>query len=76
MTDKERGLYRKYDVSRIDDPQKKHSNCSFFVLDLDHDPFAAIALRAYAVACRDEYPLLANDLWNQLPQEILKGLSD
>jgi hypothetical protein len=40
----------------------KHSACRYFVLDLDHDPFAAPALRAYAAACAAEYPALAADL--------------
>jgi hypothetical protein len=32
------------------------------VLDLRHDQFAAVALAAYAAACRAEVPKLANDL--------------
>jgi len=64
--DRERGLYRKYRVERLDDPTKKHERCSYFVLDLmdGHDPFVAPALRAYAMACRAEYPLLFEDLIN------------
>lgn len=61
----QRGLYRKFNVSRTDgstEPGGKHEDCRFFVLDIDHDPFAIPALRAYAEACGDKYPELANDL--------------
>ncbi len=40
----------------------KHERCRYFVLDLDHDAFAAPALLAYADACAAEYPALAADL--------------
>ena len=62
MTDKERGLYRKYRVERLDDVEGKHNDCFYFVLDTTHDPFAAPALRAYGMACRHEYPELSKDL--------------
>lgn len=64
-TDKERGLYRKYKVERLDgssEPGRKHEKCDYFVLDLTHDPFATPALAAYATACEEEYPELAADL--------------
>lgn len=42
---------------------QKHHGCAYFVLDLDHDPFAAPALRAYADACEaDGFGPLADDL--------------
>lgn len=56
MSDEKRGLYRKYDVKRTDGssgPGGKHEHCAYFVLDLEHDPFAIPALRAYAEAARD-----------------------
>ena len=62
MDDTERGLYEKYKVERLDDPDKKHARCRFFVLDLEHDEFSMEALRAYAEACRAKYPELAADL--------------
>ena len=62
MNDKERGLYSKYVVNRIDDPTRKHAGCEYFVLDIDHDPYAIPALQAYAVACRNKYPVLAADI--------------
>ena len=74
MGDKSRGLYTKYRVERVDQ-SPKHQDCQYFVLDLTHDKYAAIALRAYAEACRVEYPLLAADLdalAGQTPQEEMK----
>ena len=65
MGDKTRGLYGKFNVRRndgTDAPGGKHDGCDYFVLDLTHDPFALPAIRAYVMACRKEYPLLARDL--------------
>ena len=65
MLDKQIGLYQKYYVERTDGssgPGGKHENCSYYVLDLVHDEFAIPALRAYAAACRGEYPQLAADI--------------
>jgi hypothetical protein len=63
--DAARGLYEKFTVTRTDGrsaPGEKHEGCEYFVLDMDHDPFAAPALRAYAMACRTQYPALSRDL--------------
>jgi len=60
--DEERGLYRKYEVRRLNDIAGKHRDCIFFVLDLDHDASAIPAIRAYADACEAEFPKLAEDL--------------
>ena len=63
--DEDRGLYRKFDIRRMDGSSrkgKKHHGCKYFILDLDHDPFAVPALRAYAEACRGQFPVLAADL--------------
>ena len=63
--DKNRGVYRKYKVTRTDGSDKKggkHEECAYFVLDLEHDEFAAPALTAYAKACRKKFPRLAADL--------------
>lgn len=72
MCDTEKGLYRKFkDIRRTDGqsaPGKKHYGCRYFVLDLDHDPFAKPALEAYREACQSEYPKLADDL-----ERILAG---
>jgi hypothetical protein len=65
-TDKTKmGLFGKFHIVRTDGksaPGQKHHGCDYFVLDLTHDPFAVPALRAYADACRQAYPLLARDL--------------
>ncbi len=60
--DKDRGVYKKYNVERLNDPEGKHDNCEYFVLDLVHDKFAKPALLAYADACEEEYPELAAEL--------------
>jgi hypothetical protein len=63
--DTERGIRRKYDVKRADgssEPGGKHAECSYFVLDLEHDPFAIPALKAYAKACRETHPELAANI--------------
>lgn len=62
MDDRELGLYGKYEVRRLGDASGKHDACEFFVLDLKHDRFAKHALMSYALACRDEYPVLSDDL--------------
>lgn len=65
MDDTQRGLYRKYKVSRTDGssrPGEQHDGCEYFVLDLEHDKHAKAALRAYAKSCRKEFPELAKDL--------------
>jgi hypothetical protein len=59
------GLFRKFDVRRTDGsdaPGGKHDGCSYFVLDVDHDPHAKPALTAYAEAVRATHPLLADDM--------------
>lgn len=60
-----RGLYRKYDVRRLDDHTGKHAACEYYVLDLMHDKFAADALEAYCRACTQEFPSLAVDLYGK-----------
>lgn len=62
MSDTKRGLYKKYNVERLNDDKGKHTYCDYFVLDLVHDKYAAAALDTYANACEAEYPELAFDL--------------
>lgn len=65
MGDPKRGIYHKFEVTRTDGssgPGGKHEHCSYFVLDVIHDPHARAALKAYAESCRTAYPLLAADL--------------
>jgi len=60
-----KGLYRKFKVERADGrsaPGQKHERCNYYVLDLDHDIYAAPALEAYATACAEQYPALSADL--------------
>ena len=64
-SDASRGLYEKFKVERTDgrsEPGEKHHNCRYFVLDLNHDPFALPAIEAYIAACCVAYPALGNDL--------------
>ncbi|ARK80981.1 hypothetical protein BOC40_11660 [Burkholderia pseudomallei] len=61
----EQGLYRKFDVRRVDgssEPGGKHHDCEHFVLDMMHDQHARAALRAYADACASTHPELSVDL--------------
>lgn len=63
--DATRGLYGKFRVERTDGSSGtggKHEHCRYFVLDLNHDPRAVAAIRAYANSCRNQYPALAEDL--------------
>lgn len=61
------GLYPKYHVNRndgTDEVGEKHEHCAdkYFVLDMEHDPYARPAVLAYAVACEKTHPVLAADL--------------
>jgi len=62
VTDLERGIYRKYEVRRLNDPTGKHAECEYYVLDWKHDKFTIPAVLAYAAACEAEFPELARDL--------------
>ncbi len=65
IDDLELGLYPKFTVIRNDGTSvlgRKHYGCRYFILDLDHDPYAIPALKAYADACQDRYQKLAKDL--------------
>lgn len=67
MGDTTRGLYNKFRIERVDGssaPGGKHEGCQYFVLDLNHDPHALPALLAYAESCRNDYPMLTEDLTN------------
>ena len=75
VPDTGQGLFQKFEVRRTDgssEPGGKHEGCEYFVLDTDHDPHAAAALRAYAAACEASHPLLARDLRERyhLPAQI------
>lgn len=69
------GLEARYDVEKINDPEGKHADCRYFVLDPAHDKAAAFALRAYAVHQKHKgNPVLATDLFKWL--EDLTGLKE
>lgn len=66
----QQGLFRKFQVYRADgssQPGGKHYDCRYFVLDVDHDPHAPAALRAYAESCKETHPALAADLLAEFP---------
>lgn len=76
MGNRAKGLFNKFTVSRNDGRDVegfKHAGCDYFVLDLTHDPFAVPALRAYAEACRTEYPILARDLDAKAARAAMEG---
>jgi hypothetical protein len=65
MDKRRKGIYKKFFVERTDGSSGnggKHEHCQYFVLDVTHDPFAIPALKAYADACAEEYPVLSVEL--------------
>lgn len=61
----QQGVFRKFEVCRVDGSDKpggKHEGCEYFVLDVDHDPHAKVALAAYAGAVEATHPQLAEDM--------------
>ncbi len=61
MPDTDKGLYKKYEIKRVDGKPGRE-NCQYFVLDLCHDPYARQALEAYMKALPPDYALLKSDL--------------
>lgn len=57
-SDRERGLYGKYRVERVDGKDKG----PYFVLGYRTDRHSRAGLAAYAASCRQEFPALAADL--------------
>ena len=55
-------LEARYEVKKINDPEGKHDECGYFVLDPQHDPFAASALRTYAEEVSNVRPELTKDI--------------
>lgn len=65
-------LYAKFRVVRVDGrdrPGGDKAAAAYFVLDYVHDPYARVALAAYAEACEVELPGLAADLRARLGLE-------
>lgn len=65
------GLEYKYTVKRNWDPENKHKDCFYFVLDITHDKHARKALKKYIKLCWKEHPVLAADLLG-----VLNGLQN
>lgn len=66
----QQGVFRKFIVQRVDgsdQPGGKHHGCEYFVLDMQHDPHAPAALRAYAQSCEQTHPQLSRDLLERFP---------
>lgn len=71
--DKERGIYQKYSVQRVDGsslPGGKHEGCDYFVLDLTHDAHARAAILAYARSCKLTHPKLSEELTKKANQGV------
>lgn len=78
-TTKRDGIYNKFRVLRRDNrdtPGEKHEGCSYFVLDLDHDPHVWAALQAYAEDCVEARPGLSKNLTLLLRVYHESGLPD
>ena len=68
LPDRAQGVFRKFEVRRADgssEPGGKHYGCEHFVLDVDHDPCAKPALKAYADAVEATHSVLAADMRNR-----------
>lgn len=60
------GLESRYFVKKIEDPEGKHDDCRYFVLDPQHDENAWDALEQYAWNVRESNPELSADLYDWL----------
>jgi hypothetical protein len=79
INDKHLGLYQKFIVKRSDGSHRKgrkHHECIYFVLDLVHDEFSGVALRAYLKACKRKFPMLARDIAAVLEGRSPQSLPD
>jgi uncharacterized protein YeeX (DUF496 family) len=76
--DEGRGLYEKFEVRRTNgssEPGCKHHGCRYFIIDYSHDPFAPVALCAYASACQSSHPQLATEILDLFSNETIKKSS-
>jgi len=75
MSSKDRGLYKKFNVTRTDGesrPGGKHDGCSYFVLDLTHDPFARDAALQYCESAElSGWEKLAMELRDEVARQPL-----
>lgn len=60
--DRDRGLYRKYQVQKVTRDGELVDPGPVFVLAYTRDPHARVALAAYADSCAADFPPLAADL--------------
>lgn len=65
------GLEHRYNVEKVNDPEGKHSDCRYFVLDPQHDKTAWLALEEYAWQCRKSNSELSRDLYEWLADILL-----
>jgi hypothetical protein len=73
---KEAGLEHRYDITHRNDPEGKHNNCAYFVLDISHDPLARKALITYLEAADEDGQFrLAEDLRELLGRTITTPVS-
>ncbi len=73
----QQGLFHKFNVRRTDgssEPGGKHYGCEYFVLDVDHDPAARAALKAYADAVEATHPELAADMRDRYALEFASAI--
>lgn len=71
------GLEPRYHVRKINDPDGKHDDCAFFVLDPKHDPIARVALQVYANTARKHgHVRLADDLEDLLQRTAEEDLAE
>lgn len=62
-------LHGKFRVTRSDgssEPGEPHHGCSYFVIDLVHDPAALPAMEAFVEACRPLRPKLASSIEREI----------
>lgn len=62
MSKKQKGLYKKYKISKVDGG-KIDPKAEYFVLRIDKDPHALNALKEYAFSVSIQNTKLSNDLW-------------
>lgn len=75
QADRDAGLEARYEVTKINDPTGKHTECRYFVLDPQHDPPARKALETYRFEARMAgFYALSNDLRDWL--EMIEGDGD
>jgi len=61
-----------YVVERIIDPNGKHKDCDYFVLNLTTEERARKAAAKYVDLCREKYPALAHELSEKILRNTLQ----